>query len=112
MSFFVSESLKGLLTEEELIDAKSSKEAFDLLTTVIGNEEQDYFFEIKDYIVEEGVVSFVVSSHHLEKIIFDESLMIKRIMIGLSTREINYKFKIKRIQKIKDVSSYEIEILF
>ena len=91
---------------------KSSKEAFDLLTTVIGNEEQDYFFEIKDYIVEEGVVSFVVSSHHLEKIIFDESLMIKRIMIGLSTREINYKFKIKRIQKIKDVSSYEIEILF
>jgi len=112
MSFFVSESLKGLLTEEELIDAKSSKEAFDSLTVIIGNDEQEYFFEIKNYIVEESVISFVVSSHHLEKIIFDDSLMIKRIIIGLSKREINYKFKIKRIQKIKDVSKYEIEILF
>ena len=112
MSCFVSESLKGLLTEEELIDDKSSKEAFDSLTVTIGNDGQEYFFEIKDYIVEESIVCFIVSSHHLEKIIFDDSLMIKRIMIGLSTKEINYKFKIKRIQKIKDVSKYEIEILF
>ena len=112
MSFFVSESLKDLLTEEELIDAKSSKEVFDSLTAVIGNEEQEYFFEIKDYIVEESIVCFVVSSHHLEKIIFDETLMIKRITLGLNTKEINYKFKIKRIQKIKEVSNYEIEILF
>lgn len=112
MAFFVSESLKGLLTEEELIDTKSRKDVFDALTVVIGNEEQEYFFEIKDYIVEKFTVSFVVSPHHLEKIFFDETLMIKRIMLGLNTREINYKFKIKRIQKIKEVSNYEIEILF
>ena len=42
MAFFVSESLKGLLTEEELIDTKSRKGVFDALTVVIGNEEQEH----------------------------------------------------------------------
>jgi len=113
MSFFVSESLKGLLTEDELIEKKDSDgSVFDVLSAVIGNDSDEYFFEIKNYFVDSGIIAFNVSSHYLEKLFFDQSLMIKKIVLGNNVKEINYKFNIKKIQKQKNDIDYEIEIMF
>lgn len=112
MSFFVSESLKGLLTEEELIEDKDNKNVFDNFSVVIGDENEEYFFEIKNYLVEDGIIIFNLSEHYLEKLFFNDALMIKKIVLGISAKEINYKFKIKNIQKRKNDVDYEIEIMF
>jgi hypothetical protein len=113
MSFFVSESLKGLLTEEELVDSEFSKKIEnDAFIVVIGNNENDYFFEIKNYNLESGVVLFELSNKHLEKIFFNDLLIVKSVRLGTSEKAINHKFQIKNIKRQKNYIDYEVEIIF
>lgn len=113
MSFFVSESLKGLLTEEELVDPEFSKKIeSDTLIIVVGNNEYDYFFEIKNYNLESGIVLFELSNKHLEKIFFNDLLIVKSIRLGRSEKDINQKFQIKNIKRQKNDIDYEVEIIF
>ena len=114
MSFFVSESLKGVLTEAELVEEIDDNFSKNIsgFSVVIGNNSLNYYFDIIDYFVDESRIVLSLSENYLGALFFRDDLLLKSLQLGHKLKEINLKFKFSRIKRQKGEIDYEVEILF